>query len=123
MALIRDLALTLRFLLELVAIVAVGWWGFALDAPATLRVAAGIAIPLAVIVLWGAVVAPRARFAVPDWLRAAAEAVVWAAAVAALVAVGAPGLAVAFAVLVVADRLALRATAGRPSRLEAGPEE
>jgi hypothetical protein len=64
-AAVRDIALALRFLLELAAIAAAGWWG---------------------------------------------------------VALGAPGLAVAFADLVVADRLALRATAGRPSRLEAGPE-
>lgn len=78
---------------------------------------------MAVILVWGAVVAPRARFDVPAWVRLAAEAVVWVAAAAALVAVGAVGLAVAFVVLVVADRVAPRATAGIPCRLEAGPEQ
>lgn len=120
---VRDIALTLRFLLELAAIAAVGWWGLTLDAPVLVRVIVGLAAPLAVILAWGAVVAPRARFDGPAWVRLAVEAVVWVAAAAALGAVGAPGLAVAFAVLVVADRLALRATAGRPSQLEAGPEE
>ena len=120
MSLLRDLALTLRFALELAAIVALAWWGFALGAPPAARVVVGIAAPLIVIVLWGAVVAPRPRLTVPGWVRELTEAAVWVAAVAALLAVGAAGLAVAFAVLVVADRVALRATAGRPSRLEAG---
>lgn len=117
---IRDIALALRFALELAAIVAVAWWGFTLDAPVAVRVIAGIAAPAIVIVVWGAVVAPQARLVVPVWLREVVEAIVWVAAAAALLAVGATGLAVVFAGLVIADRVALRATAGRPSRLEAG---
>ena len=117
---IRDIALALRFALELAAIVAVAWWGFTLDAPVAVRVIAGIAAPAIVIVVWGAVVAPQARLVVPVWLREVVEAIVWVAAAAALLAVGATGLAVVFAGLVIADRVVLRATAGRPSRLEAG---
>ena len=120
MSILRDLALTLRFALELAAIVAVAWWGFALDASMAVRVVVGIAAPLIVITVWGAVVSPRPRLSVPGWVRELTEAAVWVTAVAALLAVGAAGLAVAFAVLVVADRVALRATAGQPSRLEAG---
>ncbi len=120
MTLVRDLALGLRFLLELAAIATVGCWGLGLDAPTAVRVVAGIAAPLVVIVVWGAVVSRRPRLAVPGWLRLLTEGLVWLAAIAALPAVARPRLAVAFAVLVVVDLLALRATAGVRSRLEVG---
>ena len=83
---------------------------------------AGIAAPLAVIVVWGAVVSPRPRFTVPGWLRLLTEGLVWLAAVAALLAVGRPGLAIIFAVLVVVDRLALQATVGATSRFAPVPD-
>ncbi len=122
MSLVRDLALALRFLLELAAIVAVGWWGFALDAPAAVRVLAGVAASLVVIAVWGAVVSPRARFALPRWRREATEDLVWLAAVVALISGGATAMAVALAVLIVLDRIALHLTAGTVSRLEGTPE-
>jgi len=81
---------------------------------------AGIVAPLAVIVVWGAVVSPRPRFAAPGWVRQLTEALVWLAAIAAPLAVDRPGLAVAFAVLVIGDRLALRTTARLRSRLDVG---
>lgn len=119
---VRDLALALRFVLELAAIGAVSWWGFALDAPMAVRVTAGIAAPFVVIVVWGAVVSPRARFARPRWRREIVEALVWLAAIGALLATGYPVLAVLFALLVVADRVALRVTTGVRSRLETTEE-
>ncbi len=121
MSSLRDAALALRFALELAAIVAVGWWGFGLAAPAVVRAAAGLVAPLVVIVVWGAVVSPKPRFAVPRWLRLLTEVLVWLVAITALLAVDRPGLAVAFAVLVVVDLLALRATAGVESRFEPTP--
>ena len=117
-SMVRDLALTLAFALELVAVVAAGWCGVTLDAPPAVRVIAGILAPLAVIGLWGAVVSPRARFARPRWRRELTETLVWLAALGALPATGHPVLAGLFAVLVVADRVALRMTTGVHSRLE-----
>ena len=122
MTAIRGLALTVRFVLELGAIAAVGSWGFTLDASSLVRVIAGLGAPMAVIALWGAVVSPRARFIVPGQVRLAAEAVVWLAATATLLAVDASRLAMVFAVLVVADVAALHATADRTSRLESAGE-
>lgn len=115
---IRGLALTIRFVLELAAIGVVGWWGFALDSPAVVRVIAGLAAPLVVIVVWGVVVSPRARFGNPGWRREIVEALVWLTAVGTLVEMGHPVLAGLFALLVLADRIALRIAAGVLSRLE-----
>lgn len=122
MSLIRDLALALRFLLELAAIVAVTWWGFTLGAPIAVQIIVGLAAPVGVIILWGAVVSPRPRWMVPGWARQLAEALVWLAALGALLTLGATGFAGLFAVLVVLDRVVLLATAGSRSRLEPASE-
>jgi hypothetical protein len=49
-----------RFALELVGIVAAGWWGFHASDHPILRWVLGIAVPLALILVWAFVVAPKA---------------------------------------------------------------
>lgn len=96
----KGLMLLLVFLFELAAIAALAWWGFALDATTWVRVVAGIGTPLITVVVWGLLLAPRARFTVPGWVVVALKTAVYAAAVVALFAVGHRVLAVAFAVVV-----------------------
>ena len=62
----------------------------------------GIALPLVVVAIWGAFVAPRARRRLRDPARFAVELVIFAAATAALVAVDQVVLAVVYAVVAVA---------------------
>jgi hypothetical protein len=95
----RGLMLLLAFLLELAAIAALAWWGFALDAAGWARVLAGVGVPLVAVVLWGLYAAPRARFKVPA-AAVAVKIVVYGAATAALAAVGHVTLAVVFLALV-----------------------
>jgi cytochrome b len=59
--------LGLRFLLELVALSAVGWWGWQLGGSTFGRVALAAALPLVVALVWGAFIAPKARFEVSPW--------------------------------------------------------
>jgi len=56
--------LTLRFLLELAALAAVGWWGWDVGG-----IALAIVLPLAFAAVWGLFVAPKARITVqrPVW--------------------------------------------------------
>jgi Protein of unknown function (DUF2568) len=88
--------LALRFALEFAALAAVGWWGW--DAGGPLLALAAVA---AVVVVWGAFVAPKRRFDLAAPIRLAIELVVWLAAGAALYGVGHTALAVAFVVLAV----------------------
>lgn len=93
---VRNTNLALRFALELAALAAVGWWGW--DAGGPLLALAAIA---AVVVVWGAFVAPKRRIDLAAPIRLAIELGVWLAAGAALYGVGHTALAVAFVVLAV----------------------
>lgn len=97
------IVLTLRFLCELAALGALGWWGAHAGG-----VVLAIVVPLAAAVLWGAWVAPRARRRLRDPLRFAAESIVWAGAIAAVVALGHVALAVGFGVVALSTAVGTR---------------
>jgi hypothetical protein len=94
-------ALTVRFLLELAALAALGWWG------ATVHPAFSVALPLAAALLWAAFAAPKAKWPSPAG-RLAVETLVFGGAAAALAAVGRPVLAAAFALVALVDGVAVR---------------
>jgi len=79
--------LTVRFACELAALAALVWWGWPV---------VGIVAAVAVGVVWGAFIGPKARRRLPDPLRLAVELVIFGLAVAALVAVGHPIVAAVF---------------------------
>ena len=122
MSQLRDVALVGRFVLELLAIAAVSWWGFQLDAPSPVRVIAGLVAPAAVIVVWATFVSPRPRIVVAPPLRLAIELVVWVVAVLAIVDVPAILAAIIFALLVITDLLALWLTRHTPGTLDQVPQ-
>ena len=87
--------LGLRFLLELGALAAVGYWGWTTgDAAARWALAAGSVA--AVGLVWGLFVSPKATIEVARPLQFAVELAVWTAAGAALHAAGNTRLALAF---------------------------
>lgn len=106
MAAIKGLNLALAFLLELalLAACAVATWALTGDAgwPTAFRVAAAVALPLAIAVLWGLWLAPRSEtrfpavwrvvtevvlFGLGTWLLVLADKVGWGIALAVLAAV------------------------------------
>ena len=95
-------AVSVRFLLELGVLVALGYWGYETGTGA-FRYVLAVGAPLAAAVVWGAVVAPKAAFSVSPSVRLAVSLVVFASAVGALYAVDRPALAAAFAAVVVVD--------------------
>jgi hypothetical protein len=95
----RGLMLLLVFLLELAAIAALAWWGFALDASLWARLLAGIGVPLLAILLWGLYAAPHARYKIPA-AEITVKILVYGAATVALAAVGHITLAAIFLALV-----------------------
>ncbi len=97
----------LAFLLEIVAIAALTFWGWRAGG-----VLLALALPVVAIVLWGLFAAPRARFRVPVAAQLAVKALVYGGAVVGLLATGHLVLAAVFAALVVANTAA--ATVWRP---------
>lgn len=62
--------LGLAFVLELAAIVALGYWGFRMPEPTVMKLLLGIGAPAVAIVLWALFAAPNATFGTPAlyWL-------------------------------------------------------
>lgn len=90
----------LAFVLEVIAIAALAWWGFA-SFDGLVRVLAGIGAPLAAVVLWGLFAAPRARFRPGLAVVLVVKALVYGSAAVALYDLGHPALGILFAVVAV----------------------
>jgi hypothetical protein len=109
MTAVKGVLLGVRFVLEIAALVALGYWGFETAESTAAELLLGLGLPLLAAVIWGLFVSPKARYGTP--LRQAVfEAVVFAAAVAALLDAGQTGLAVAFAAVAIADGVLVRVT-------------
>ena len=89
--------LTLRFLLELAAIGALGYWGFRTGAGPLGKAALGLGAPALAIVVWGAFVAPKASVDAPEAVRLLLSLAVFGAAAIALAASHESTIAWAFA--------------------------
>ncbi|WP_242883031.1 YrdB family protein [Actinomadura litoris] len=87
------------FVLEVVAIGALAWWGFTAGDGALVHAVLGLGAPALAIVLWGLFAAPKARFRVPLPFVLLVKAVVFGAGALALYGVGRHALGPAFAVI------------------------
>ncbi len=101
----------LAFLLELLALAALAWWGAETGSGLFVHLLLGIGAPLAAAVVWGLFAAPRAQVRLPLAGVLAVKAIVFGAAVACLDLVGHRTWAVVFAVVVTANTVI--ATIGR----------
>lgn len=110
MSALRGIVLTTRFLCELAMVAALGYWGFGAvgGAPGWLL---GILTPAAAIAIWGAFVAPKARWPTSIRVRLAIEFTLFGAAVVGLVAADQPLLAGLLAVAACTTSLFNAATA------------
>lgn len=115
----------LAFLLELLAFVALAYWGFRTGDGLALKFVLGIGVPVLAAVVWGLFAAPRATFGLPLPGVLLAKAIVFGAAVVALIATGALVLGIVFGVLAVANTAyvtVVRAGSRRPSLARSGEE-
>jgi len=95
---LKNANLLVRFLLELSALAATAYWGFATSSGLT-QWLLGIAAPAAVATVWGLFVSPKAKIELPRPAQFAIELSVFAAAALALAAADRPGLGIALAVV------------------------
>ncbi|WP_405685023.1 YrdB family protein [Streptomyces sp. NBC_00057] len=93
----------LAFIVELVALAALAWWGFTTGDGAAAQLVLGLGTPAVAIMLWGMFAAPRARFRPPLAGVLLVKAVVLGGGVYAVHAVGHPVAAVFFGVVVVVN--------------------
>ena len=104
---IKAVNLALRFLLELAAVVAVGYWGFHNGGSTVARVVLGVGSPVLMAVTWGAFVAPRSAVSVPRPVKVVLGLAILLLAAVALAAAGQPAIAVAIAAIVVINQVLL----------------
>ncbi|MWK38492.1 DUF2568 domain-containing protein [Actinomadura sp. J1-007] len=89
----------LAFLLEVAAIVALAWWGFTTGGNVLVNILLGIGTPIAAMLLWGLLAAPKARFKVALPFVLLVKAAVFGAGALALYGLDRPAPALAFAVI------------------------
>ncbi|MFF3611475.1 YrdB family protein [Streptomyces sp. NPDC002580] len=123
----------LAFVVELVALACLSWWGFTVGQGRLLHVLFGVGTPLLAVVLWALFAAPKARLRPGSPVVLLVKAVVLGGGAAAVHGVGHPVAAVVMAIVVVANtaiaeicrRTVLvrpEATHGGASGPAAGPE-
>ncbi|MFD0025792.1 YrdB family protein [Streptomyces sp. NPDC058382] len=93
----------LAFVLELVALGCLCWWGSTAGDGTARHLLLGIGLPAAAIVLWGTFAAPRARIRLPSAGVLVVKAVVLGGGAFALYGVGHPVAGVVLAVVMVAN--------------------
>jgi Protein of unknown function (DUF2568) len=112
---VRAANLAIRFLLELCLLAAFGYWGAGATGGTIANVFLAIGAPVAVCVVWGLFVAPRAARPLPTIPWVAVQLVLFALGWAALASRGAQALGVSlFAVAVV--NLTILVSFGEPAR-------
>jgi hypothetical protein len=92
--------LVLLFALEIVAVVALAFWGFTMDASLLARCLFGIGAPAVAVLLWAMFAAPKPRIPVSGAAVVGVKILVYGAATLAIAAAGHIALAVAFLGLV-----------------------
>jgi hypothetical protein len=107
--LIKGANLALRFLLELFALVALGYWGFRTGGGLIGRIGLGIGTPLVAAVVWGVFVSPRAPAQLPGLVVLLLQVLIFGAAAAGLASTGHRQLALVFVVLVVVNAVLMYA--------------
>ena len=73
----KSLNLAFRFVLELLALVALFLFGWSLSDSLWVQLILGLGLPAIVMVVWGLFVAPKASRRLDDPARLAVEAVIW----------------------------------------------
>ncbi|OIJ94575.1 YrdB family protein [Streptomyces colonosanans] len=106
----------LAFLLELAALVCLGWWGSAVGHNVVVHVVSAVGTPLLAIVLWALLAAPKAKFRPGPPVVLFVKAIVLGGGAAALYGVGHPIAGLVMAVVVVANTAVAEAFRHSPRR-------
>ncbi|OME89732.1 MULTISPECIES: YrdB family protein [Paenibacillus] len=101
----KVLNLAIRFILELILLFSIGYWGFHYGSGLMAQVALGIGLPLLAAVIWGMTISPKARIKLPHAVVLLIEFLIFATAVACQVSSGFITFAIVFAFVALVNRL------------------
>ena len=101
MELMKGVNLALRFLLELCALGALGYWGFKTGSGTLAKIGLGVGAPLVAAVVWAIFVSPQAPVQLPGIVVLLLQVLVFGSAAAGLVVTGHRTLALVFGVVVI----------------------
>ncbi len=107
MAVLKGINLALAFILELVMLVAFGYWGFNTGSSTVVHWILGLGVPAIAITIWSIFNAPQSKRRLPQTPRTILEVVMFGLAALALVAAGQTTLGIIFMVVVVINQLLL----------------
>jgi len=105
---IKNGNLALAFLLELLMLAAISYWGVQVGEGTLAKIALGVGAPLLTIVVWGLFIAPKAVVRVPAPVNLVLRMLVFGLAVAGLAVAGRPTWAWVFGVVVAANLALVR---------------
>jgi hypothetical protein len=106
---LKILNLSVRFLLELCMLAAVGYWGFKTQSTWPMKILLGIGLPVLIAVLWGTFLAPKATRPLSGVSFLVLELVLFASGAVALFASGKPALGWLYAIILVVNKILLTA--------------
>ena len=105
MNVLKMLNLTVRFLLELCMLAAVGYWGFKTQSSWLMKILLGIGLPVLIAVLWGTFLAPRATHPLRGASFLLLELVLFASGAVALFASGKPALGWTYTIVLIVNKI------------------
>jgi hypothetical protein len=103
--LIKNLNLAVRFILEMWALIAVGYWGFKYNSNIVMKIVLGIGAPLLIAVVWGMFGSPKATYKISVPLQWLLICVIYLLASLALYTSGKQQMALLFGVIAIINSI------------------
>ncbi|MEA4906164.1 MAG: YrdB family protein [Chloroflexi bacterium] len=104
---LKMLNVSVRFVLELCLLAAIGYWGFKTQTAWPAKILLGIGLPVFVAVIWGACVSPKAVYTLPGSIHLILEMGLLALGAVALFASGKPVLGGAYTIILIVNKILL----------------
>lgn len=102
---LQMLNLALRFLLEIVALIVYGLWGYRMGGSGLSRALLSVALPVIAATVWGMLGAPKAAYALPAPLHLLLEILMFGTPVLLLYLMNRPGQAAVYGIVVLVNKL------------------
>ncbi|WP_312857282.1 YrdB family protein [Neobacillus endophyticus] len=99
MELIKWINIGLRFLIEIAALICLGYWGFHAANRTIIKIVLGIGAPLITAIIWGTFGSPKAAYPLQGFSMLVLEVAVFGSAAVALYASGKQRLAILYAIV------------------------
>lgn len=96
-----------RFLLEVVALMALGYWGYRTGQGQIVKIGLGLGIPLVIAVIWGLLGAPAAPYRLAQPWRLGLEVIILGSAVVGLYLLDRASLALIFGIIAILNTFLL----------------